>query len=687
MSHLITLLTDMLLPLYRIPGMTPGEHPPVCALAPFAEPLNRCVCSLIACAAHTAPRAVDAILSAWPPPSQAAAAKGVLLLDATERVIAACGNHLQLAADAVRASLRSVSVALAEQHAGVATRAASLCASSAVCSVASSEGNADVMAALVQALVGAHAAPHWSADVNQARYTALTALQKSSHDRFCAAGDAACAAIVCVVKESAARGAGGFPASPNVAHLMERLRPQRVGEHLAGGMEALSMAALPVLLPDTVGANDLIMDRLLGAGSFGTVHAAKVRSRDVPASQWRQVAVKRIQSAAAISTSTRASRAATAAAREVAALHAVSHPGVARLVTAFSVHADVCLVLELATEGDLHSRLQALGRPLPATNAAFLAGELVAALSAVHKAGLVFGDVKPENVVFTASGHAKLTDFGAVRPLPGSAIGEAAAGPAAAAAMLAQLRRGDWRSLAGLPARDTDAGTGAAVDSSDADEDAEDGFEGTTAYLAPELLLGGHPSEASDAWALGCVLSLCLTGSLPMWSTDSEALMQRIAAWTGDTSALFRSSSVPPEAVAWVTGLLDPSPSSRLGGVPRGGMRSCGTHVWLATSLPCACEQLFSVQPPDWPQPVHSAAASGAASMAVLPRQNSVLYSRRYGGAGGISLGRGGGGRVQFSGPIPQTEAESNAPWTALGPRACHDARPPTGSRLGGITE
>lgn len=46
----------------------------------------------------------------------------------------------------------------------------------------------------------------------------------------------------------------------------------------------------------------------------------------------------------------------------------------------------------------------------------FIVGEVVSALASVHQAGFVFGDLKPENILVTATGHAKITDFGAVRP-------------------------------------------------------------------------------------------------------------------------------------------------------------------------------------------------------------------------------------------------------------------------------
>ena len=37
-------------------------------------------------------------------------------------------------------------------------------------------------------------------------------------------------------------------------------------------------------------------------------------------------------------------------------------------------------------------------------------------VDAMWHARFVFGDLKPENILVTATGHAKITDFGAVRP-------------------------------------------------------------------------------------------------------------------------------------------------------------------------------------------------------------------------------------------------------------------------------
>jgi len=127
-------------------------------------------------------------------------------------------------------------------------------------------------------------------------------------------------------------------------------------------------------------------------------------------------------------------------------------------------------------------------------------------------------------VLLTLSGHAKLTDFGAARPLPGSAA--ALATLAKARHVLLELRDGDWRAKAaaeqaaeaaaaapmevdapmevGAPAVDAEA-EAAAIAEAEA-EAAAARLEGTATYLSPELVAGGRPTVASDCWAFGCTL-------------------------------------------------------------------------------------------------------------------------------------------------------------------------------------
>jgi len=123
--------------------------------------------------------------------------------------------------------------------------------------------------------------------------------------------------------------------------------------------------------------------------------------------------------------------------------------------------------------GSLRDSLVREGR-LRTADAVAVAIQVAAALEAAHAQGIVHRDVKPENVLLDADGHALLTDFGIAREL-------------------AFLRRSG--------AVQTLAATGLPV--------------GTPEYMAPEQLRNGPIDQRADVYALGAVLYELLTGSAP----------------------------------------------------------------------------------------------------------------------------------------------------------------------------
>lgn len=114
----------------------------------------------------------------------------------------------------------------------------------------------------------------------------------------------------------------------------------------------------------------------------------------------------------------------------------------------------------------LAARLGADG-PLALDELLRLAAEVGSGLDALHGAGIVHRDVKPENVLLDEHGGAALTDFGLAK------------GPA-------------YTVL-------TKAGQ----------------VLGTLDYLAPELLQGAEATPASDIYSLGCLVFACIAGEPP----------------------------------------------------------------------------------------------------------------------------------------------------------------------------
>lgn len=153
--------------------------------------------------------------------------------------------------------------------------------------------------------------------------------------------------------------------------------------------------------------------------------------------------------------------------REAFHLARLDHPNIVRLLRTEALGDEPILVLEFLEGGSLRDRL-ARG-PLAGVDAQRLAVEVLQGLSAAHEAGVVHGDVKPANILFTRDGRAKLADFGVARS------------PHVPAALVDMTR------------------TGAAA-------------PGSLRYMSPEQVQGLPADARSDLFSLGLVLAEALGG-------------------------------------------------------------------------------------------------------------------------------------------------------------------------------
>lgn len=298
--------------------------------------------------------------------------------------------------------------------------------------------------------------------------------------------------------------------------------------------ETALMEETPTLLPSLKFHNLVFGHEDIGRGAFSVVRYARTIQKEKTQSKWPEYAVKVINTKTMEELGYEAS-----VNREICVLKMLSHPGIARMVAAFRYRDGAYLVLEYAHKGDLHNMLCSLGK-LQEDVARFFVGEVVAALCAIHDTGFVYSDLKPENVVITSSNHAKLTDFGGCRPITDQAAANCRR------ALLKRLRDGDWR------AQDAPE-----VEISECEEEIiDDGrVEGTMIYLPPEVVKGGVPTLASDAWALGCLLYQLLTGRPPVWADSEleEEIKSRIVSFQLDDDL---ASSLSPSARSLVGSLL-----------------------------------------------------------------------------------------------------------------------------------
>jgi serine/threonine protein kinase len=165
--------------------------------------------------------------------------------------------------------------------------------------------------------------------------------------------------------------------------------------------------------------------------------------------------------------------------REARNAAALAHPNIISVYDwGYSEDEMYYMAMEYVSGGTLKERIIEEGALDPGT-AAELGSQVAEALGFAHKCGVIHRDVKPQNILLTASGEVKVADFGIAR----------AVGAMAATAV----------SRSGV-------------------------VLGTVAYMSPEQAMGESVGPASDLYSLGVVLYEMLTGNLPHEAESPIAL-------------------------------------------------------------------------------------------------------------------------------------------------------------------
>lgn len=228
------------------------------------------------------------------------------------------------------------------------------------------------------------------------------------------------------------------------------------------------------LLGTTIGGR-YRLEAIIGRGGMSTVYRATDEVLE------RRVAVKLMHSAVA-SDAAQLER----FRREARLVAQLNHPNVVTVIDAgeeldgAGPGAAACpyIVFE-CVEGETLKDLIRREGPLEIAVALAYAIEIARALGAAHARRLVHRDVKPQNVLITGEGAAKITDFGIARPLSEDGI----------------------------------TVTGRVL--------------ATTDYIAPEQALGQPVSAQSDIYSLGIVLFEMLTGDVPFHGESAVAVAMR----------------------------------------------------------------------------------------------------------------------------------------------------------------
>ena len=200
--------------------------------------------------------------------------------------------------------------------------------------------------------------------------------------------------------------------------------------------------------------------------------------------------------------------------REARSVAQLSHPHIVTVIDRGEDDGQQFIVFEYI-DGENLKQLLARTGPLPTRRAIELALEIADALAFAHEHGLIHRDVKPQNVLVSRDGDAKVTDFGIARSL--------------------DVEHGV-----------TQTGT----------------VLGTSNYLSPEQASGKPTTPSTDVYSLGVVVYELLTGDVPFPGENFVAVaMKHLNEQPPDL--LEKRPDVPLRLAAAVDRALEKDPARR----------------------------------------------------------------------------------------------------------------------------
>ncbi|XP_042302153.1 cGMP-dependent protein kinase 2-like isoform X2 [Sceloporus undulatus] len=259
---------------------------------------------------------------------------------------------------------------------------------------------------------------------------------------------------------------------------------------------------------------------VLGTGGFGTVELVRSTCTEEGASE-RLFALKRLRKDHVVQ-----KRQQEHVLMEKQVLLQSRCPFIVRLFATFRDSRHVYLLLEFCQGGELWAKLRE-ARCFSEPVAIFCSACAVEALDYLHSQGIVYRDLKPENLMLDAKGYVKLVDFGFAKA----------------------LKRGEKTYS----------------------------FCGTPEYLAPEILRHEGHDFSVDFWTLGVLIFEMLVGRPPFHSTEPQKIYSKIM------DGVFSFPVFVSEAAcSLVAKLCRRRPGQRLGNTSS-GIRGIRKHRWFSS--------------------------------------------------------------------------------------------------------
>jgi serine/threonine protein kinase len=188
----------------------------------------------------------------------------------------------------------------------------------------------------------------------------------------------------------------------------------------------------------------------------------------------------------------------------------LNHPNVLKLYRTIQSNFHIYIVLEYCDKGTL-AGLANCGVRFAVSTYRIIAAQIIEALGYLHSQGVVYGDLKAENVLVNQYGVLKLGDFNL-------------------------------------------SATSSLLDNK---------IQGTISYIAPEVLIQNRRSEKSDWWALGVLLHYLFYGTYPFRTKNQAEMLVNI--YTKSVAEEQVDNKAPPVFRSFILALLEKDPKKRLG--------------------------------------------------------------------------------------------------------------------------